>query len=515
MTKVRPFILSIIILIFIQYSFPLATDAAPKYPEGTTIASLQIEGKTKEDTRLTLIDEVENWNLEETITVKSDLETFHIPRSAITFDIDATLNELHEKTKRTLANFLMRPKNVHVPLVVYIDEEDESFKALQELDHIDYDATIERLKEAASELSNEPVPLVYVNEDDLPFETIEQVAKDIPDHLSNAVISYTVNELKDFMILPDKSFSLLDSVTFPGEFNNSAQELSFIGSTLYELFLHTDVDIIEKNTPLNVPSYTQAGLAAEVDREQEKDLVVFNNDSIPLKIDAEIKDGQLLMSLETIRMENNYQYEVTQIEEIEPRTIYRYSNKLDPGEQEIIQHGQKGEKVIVERLIYKNKVFVDSESISEEVYLPVPEIIVVSAQEEEPVSEGSDIEGDSESIELDDMISDELDERSGEMRNVADEIDERIANGKFDDEDDSLYSSLLLVDFLEEFETFKEQIDEYDKRLEQIERELDTNLSEEYSNLIDYQKEIEKYIEELNRQYERMLELILNGEKGV
>lgn len=200
------------------------------------------------------------------------------------------------------------------------------------------------------------------------------------------------------------------------------------------------------------------------------------------------------MSLETIRMENNYQYEVTQIEEIEPRTIYRYSNKLDPGEQEIIQHGQKGEKVIVERLIYKNKVFVDSESISEEVYLPVPEIIVVSAQEE-PVSEGSDIEGDSESIELDDMISDELDERSGEMRNVADEIDERIANGKFDDEDDSLYSSLLLVDFLEEFETFKEQIDEYDKRLEQIERELDTNLSEEYSNLIDYQKEIEKYKE--------------------
>ena len=55
---------------------------------------------------------------------------------------------------------------------------------------------------------------------------------------------------------------------------------------------------------------------------------------------------------------------------------------MDPGEKGLIQTGKKGEKVTVERLTYsKNKVFLDKEIISEEVFLPVPKIVVISAQE--------------------------------------------------------------------------------------------------------------------------------------
>lgn len=512
MTRIKPLMISIILLILIQFCFPLHADAAPKYPKGTMIANLLIEGETLEDARLALTDEIVYWNSEEDLIIESDFETYHVPRSVVTFDIDATLHKMNEQTKRKLTNFFMRPKNVHLPFVVHINEEDEALKALKELDHIDYDATIQELKEFASELRNEPIPLIYVNEDHVPFETIKQIEKEIPDNMSTAVITYIAEELEDYIILPEESFSLLDSVTFPGELNNSKQELSFAASMLYELFLHTNVEIISKHIPIHVPTYTKAGLAVEVDREQDKDFVIYNDDSTPLKLSTHLKDGQLAISLETISMDNSYKYEITKIEEIEPRTIYRYSNKLDPGEQEVIQTGKKGEKVTVERFIYKNKVFLDKEIISEEVFLPVPKIVVISAQEAIEYEENME---ETEAIGLDDMITDELDERTDEMRQTIDELDEKISDDENMDEDDLLDSTLGLLDFLEQYETFKQKIEEFDERLELIEKSLSTSMNEDYQNLIEYQKEIEKSIEELNRHYEQILDLILNGEKGV
>ena len=95
--------------------------------------------------------------------------------------------------------------------------------------------------------------------------------------------------------------------------------------------------------------------------------------------------------------------------------------------------------------------------------------------------------------------------------------DEKISDdGNMDEDDDLLDSTLgLLLGFLEQYETFKQKIEEFDERLELIEKSLSTSMNEDYQNLIEYQKEIEKSIEELNRHYEQILELILNGEKGV
>src|SRR5690606_35145052 len=124
------------------------------------------------------------------IKFQSDYETFYIPRSAVTFDINGTIQRINEQTKRKLTNFFIRPKNVQVPLIVQINEEETALKQLKELDYIDYDATIQQLKLFASELRDEAVPLIYVDENNLPFELVKEVEREIPDYMSNTVISY-------------------------------------------------------------------------------------------------------------------------------------------------------------------------------------------------------------------------------------------------------------------------------------------------------------------------------------
>lgn len=511
MKKYKLLTLSILTLVFFQFSFPMGTDAAPKYPKGTMVANHSIEGETVEDARSSLIDKISDWSSEDEIKFQSDYETFYIPRSAVTFDINGTIQRINEQTKRKLTNFFIRPKNVQVPLIVQINEEETALKQLKELDYIDYDATIQQLKLFASELRDEAVPLIYVDENNLPFELVKEVEREIPDYMSNTVISYIVDKLNEYMILPEKSFSMLDAVTFPADLINAKQEMSFVASILYELFLHTNVDIISKHTPIHAPAYTLAGLAIEVDREQEKNFVIYNPHLTPLKIHAELKDDKLHLSLDTIRPENNYRYSITKVEEIEPRTIYRYSTKLDPGEQEVIQSGENGKKVTVERATYKNNIFIESEPISEEVYVPVPRIVVLSSYVlEETEEDESNLE-----IGLDDMITDELDERRMEMQDTIDRVDDRFADYNEVDEEEMLDSMLALLEFLEEYEDFKLRMQQFEERLDLIEMELNTNIQEEYENLQEYQKKIEENIHILNDHYNKLLELItLLDEKG-
>src|SRR5699024_252686 len=68
---------------------------------------------------------------------------------------------------------------------------------------------------------------------------------------------------------------------------------------------------------------------------------------------------------------------------IKPRTIYRYSKRITPGQHEVIQAGVDGLSLKMVRSIYEGDEFVKETLVHRDLYLPQPLILLVSPDDPE------------------------------------------------------------------------------------------------------------------------------------
>ncbi len=118
----KPVFWLVALILFIAFVAPQQGFAAGKMPTGTKVANLNVEKMTEEEIESRINDEIVIWQAQDEIILEGEFEKFTISRDAFDFDVQATMNELKDKTKRKLSNFFKRPKNVQIPLVVKIDE---------------------------------------------------------------------------------------------------------------------------------------------------------------------------------------------------------------------------------------------------------------------------------------------------------------------------------------------------------------------------------------------------------
>src|SRR5690625_5134063 len=98
-------------LILILFITPVHTEAAGKMPDGSTIANISIEKMSDGEVKKKLETELTIWQSGEDINLLSDFEQFTIPRSVFEFDIDATINQFNDRTKRTFTSIFFILKN--------------------------------------------------------------------------------------------------------------------------------------------------------------------------------------------------------------------------------------------------------------------------------------------------------------------------------------------------------------------------------------------------------------------
>lgn len=390
-------ILSIILL-------PQSTLAAGKMPAGSKIAHLNVEDKKVAEIYNILEEETLNWKQLEPLELEGDFETIALPRDAFTFEIEETIAELSEKTKRSFKNFFRKQKNVQVPLHVTIDESHPVLEDIKNRDYINYDELYEKLTMTASQLGNYKLSLSYIEDKQLPLETIVELTMDIP-KLSHTSLDYIIDELQEEILLPEQLFSFLNSVETPEKLLNSEKETSFLGSALYELFLQGNFTIVERHPQQLLPNYGEPGIHAQVDQAEKKDLVVQNDNPTAYLLDLERKKNKLHVKLKGLDQQITYQYEQKDEEEIEPRTIYRYSEDMTPGEHHVIQAGEKGLRIDLYRNKYEDHALVTSELVSKEIYLPIPRILLVATTDPEIEAENDIVlEGEEEIDEVDEWI---------------------------------------------------------------------------------------------------------------
>ena len=370
--------LYVLFAFFFFFSILPSTTAAHKMPNGTKIGSFMVENQTEKEIRSLLDEELALWYAKDDFVLQGDFETITISRDVFRFDVDETISQLKEETKRKLSTLFRRPKNTYVPLIVSVDESHTDLQYLKGKSYIDYEKQVQRLTEIASELEDGPISIVYEEGEEPPLDKIAEVKLKFPD-LSKATIDYLVEELDGFVFQPKEIFSFLDSLDAPEKLLNSRDETSFLATGLYHLFLQGNFEIIERNPQLTLPNYGKKGINAEVNQRDGKDLIVKNIGEHAYRLGLKKGEEQLTFILEGKDVRESYRVKVDKERKISPRTIYRYSKSLKPGEEKLLQAGKAGLALDVIRSVYEDDVFIKDETISKDLYLPTPEILLVSA----------------------------------------------------------------------------------------------------------------------------------------
>lgn len=346
---------------------------AAKLPTGSTIAGISIEGLSPDEARDKLLKEIESWKAKESFAVKSNQEIFLIPRSSLHFQIENTLNEMESKTKRRWYTFFTRPKNVHLPIEVTFESD------IEWPEYIDEKATAMAVEEIAAQFG-EQAKIVYEKDKEIKRVEISEVTFEVP-KTSDTILGHLVDKLNELVIEPKERFSFIESVLEPLNITRSSEEVNFVATALYALVLKSNIDIIERHSQSVIPSYAQAGVEVKVNLIEKKDLKFYSDEHYSYNVQAERRDNQLVMSLHAPAKEMSYNYRVENQNEMKPRTVYRYSSELNPGEEQTIRAGSKGLKVEVYRdQLSDTDSVVESTLISRDYYPPKPAIVLVSAQ---------------------------------------------------------------------------------------------------------------------------------------
>lgn len=384
-------IIGFVIFIYILFLNPVSTEAA-KLPSGSTIAGISVEGLNDTEVREKIEAEIDAWKTGEPISLKSEHEIYFIPRSAAQFDVESTLEQLKEKTKPQMKNFFIKPKNVHIPLIVHVNENVAEIKFIGETTYMDNKKTMLNIEKVFKELEENAVSIVYEDDVEIDREIIAETTMTIPSkHMSSTVLNYAVDELNGQTIPVQQPFSFAESIKLPEKLTNSTMELSFLASTMYSLILQTNFDIIARESDERMTDYTEIGTDVYIYPEKEIDLIVNNPNDNSFEIKVKRSDDEIKMELLSFPLEQTYEYEIKNKKEIKQRTLYRYSNELAVNERKTVEEGKRGYTAEVFRHHYdQNNSLIESELISSEFLLPEPKIILVSTEEDIPEEELAD-----------------------------------------------------------------------------------------------------------------------------
>ncbi len=150
-----------------------------------------------------------------------------------------------------------------------------------------------------------------------------------------------------------------------------------VSSTLYNMLLQADVEIIQRSSHSLVVPYIQLGQDAAVVYGR-KDLEFRNNMPCALIIKSSVAGDALTFKLfgdtslrKTVKVTNNI------IKEYPFKIIFKEDPTLPKGQQVVKQHGTKGYMVTSRIEIYQDGMLIGSKSLSSSFYNPLHQIVLI------------------------------------------------------------------------------------------------------------------------------------------
>ncbi|MEI4769403.1 VanW family protein [Psychrobacillus sp. FJAT-51614] len=340
----------------------------------STIGGLEVESLNKEEVISLLNTQINEWKEKPILLIGNSIELSLLPEW-FSFDVEASVNEYFNQVDTPWYVFWKSPPTVHIPLQFSIDSELTSL--IEKQGHLNVEETMANIKNQVGILSTKPIETAAL--DSSVFQS-ERIAFDIEKiSINSSGLNDIISKLNDQVIESGEVFSLLEHLE-EVNFGNNNESADFVASILYSVLLQTNFEIVERYSQGVIPPYLEPGVEAKISKSSNEDLKFINQNNTQATLKLTLKDSSLLIEIYSIPSETTASYQVRDRLEVKPRTIYRYSSDLNPGQEELVQEGVAGLRVSLNRTISeKSGPFEKEDLISQDFYPPVNRIVLTSS----------------------------------------------------------------------------------------------------------------------------------------
>lgn len=338
-----------------------------KLASGTTIGSLDVSGKTREQAASLLAEKYMDWNKATSIDLQYGEKTVTVDLSQFHLDSEKTVEFLKEGQRNT-AILTIEPSQVEKQIETLLPEVNIS--------DLDVNKLTSNLNEKASLFESGDYSFdlftdyMATSQKNIEINNAVITMNTVPDGLSAAIEQNpTIN------ISVDGTFSLLDYAKKHGI--NDEAVLSVLATGIYKTILPTNFPIVERNISSSLPGYAELGYEARVTPDENADLVFTNPNKAKYRLEMQLDGNQLKVALKGEKLVYQYKTSTNGKQTLEPKTIVQYSSLLSPGQKKIQTKGTEGQIIKVYRETYQDDQLVKSELISEDYYPPIYQVEVL------------------------------------------------------------------------------------------------------------------------------------------
>lgn len=357
--------------------------AATVFPEGSKIGGVDVGGKTPDESVTLILQEIEQWKNESKFVVTLTGQKVTIPYESIKFDIKGSVEELEGMVKKKWYEFFKKAKPQQIPLKVQVTLDENVISQLGE--SVDVEQTVKLIEEVVSYLGEHEIEGIMTAEALLIEEVIAEESWTIPEDFLH--LSFFIDEINGLEIPANTQFSFNEQVA--NEVSHFGQEEgNFVASMIYSLVLQSNLELVERVSQGEIPSYSEAGIEAYVNPKKNIDFVIYNPGPTSYKFSAEQVGTELNMKLLSPPVQTSHSYTIENETDVKYQTIVRYDADLKPGHYQVLQEGQNGKRVEVYKTNRdENGAVVSNDLIARDFYLPQPKIVLKAPVTEEEITD--------------------------------------------------------------------------------------------------------------------------------
>ena len=270
---------------------------------------------------------------------------------------------------------------------------------------VDFDISLEEAKAMIGEYQEQyviPLKTVYpnVSTSDIGMEAFPDLLSDFSTSFKTSNsnrstnIALAASKLDGLVLMPGEELSYNQTIgqrtksagykEAPAYLNGQVVQevgggICQVSSTLYNAVLYANLEVTERKNHSFKPTYVKPGLDATVSW-GGPDLKFKNNRDYPIKIVTDTSGKIIHIYIYGLKTSSDpvVKLEATYLSTISPKTVYKKTSSLEPGEERTVSKGSAGCKTVTYKYLYdQDDNLISKEKISSDIYIAHDTVVEV------------------------------------------------------------------------------------------------------------------------------------------